>query len=114
MTMIRPRSDVVYGICRGLPSDGVISFFETPLNLTISFVYIFSRGLKQRISSELGGYFNMHAKDNALFMETMISSAHNFGACTNVSCLKLNSLFHDTPCINIHEHMLIFLITKQL
>ena len=23
MTMIRPRSDVVYGICRGLPSGGV-------------------------------------------------------------------------------------------
>ena len=35
----------------------VISFFETPLNLTISFVYIFSRGFKQRISSELNGYF---------------------------------------------------------
>ena len=31
----------------------VISFFDTPLNLTISFVYIFSRGFKQRISSEL-------------------------------------------------------------
>ena len=32
---------------------GVISFFETPLNLTISFVYIFSRGFKRRISSKL-------------------------------------------------------------
>ena len=31
----------------------VISFFDTPLNLTISFVNIFSRGFKQRISSEL-------------------------------------------------------------
>ena len=35
----------------------VISFFETPLNLTISFVYIFLRDFKQRISSELDGYF---------------------------------------------------------
>ena len=34
-----------------------ISFFETPPNLTISFVYIFSRGFKQRISSDLYGFF---------------------------------------------------------
>ena len=27
MTMIRPRSDVVYGICRGLPSG--VMFFQT-------------------------------------------------------------------------------------
>ena len=26
MTMIRPRSDVVYGICRGLPSDHVVGY----------------------------------------------------------------------------------------
>ena len=38
---------------------GIISFFETPLNLTISFVNIFSRGFKQRISSELDGHFRI-------------------------------------------------------
>ena len=45
------RSHAIYS------SYCVISFFETPLNLTISFVYIFSRSLKERISSELNGYF---------------------------------------------------------
>ena len=71
----------------------VISFFETPLNFTISFVYIFSRGFKLRISSELDGFshcpINMlktcfvYGNNDALLE---ISSAHNFGACTNVSC----------------------------
>ena len=39
------------------PDYGVISFSETPLNLTISFVYIFSHEFKHWISSELNGYF---------------------------------------------------------
>ena len=41
---------------------GVISFFKTPPNLTISFVNIFSRGFQQRISSELDGYFPLSYK----------------------------------------------------
>ena len=97
MTIIRPRSDVVYGICRVLPSGliyryNVISFFDTPLNLTISFVYIFSRGFKQRISSELI-HIHVHITvGHLLFMETIINalleifSAHNFGTMYMHQC----------------------------
>ena len=79
------RSHAIY---TAVSRYGVISFFETPLNLTISFDYIFSRGFKQRISSELDGYFpivQFICSRHVLFMETMmlakleISSAHNFG-----------------------------------
>ena len=46
------RSHAIY---TAVSRYGITSFFETPLNLTISFVFIFSRGFKQRISSELEG-----------------------------------------------------------
>ena len=48
------RSHAIY---TAVSRDGVISFFETPLNFTISFVYIFSRCFKQKISSELDRVF---------------------------------------------------------
>ena len=87
---------------------GVISFFETPLNLTISFVYIFSRGFKQRISSELDGYFpivQLICSRHVLIMETMmlskleISSTHNFGVCTNVSCTYMSQVLYPTSYV---------------
>ena len=90
------RSHAIYA---AVSRYGVISSFETPLNLTISFVTIFSRGFKQRISSELDGYFSLSneyancGNNDALFQ---ISLAHNFGACTNVSCNCLFGVYRPT------------------
>ena len=55
MTMIRPRSDVVYGICRGLPSVHnlcCLRHYKTlkcikPIDFAFN-VWIFQRHLKRR------------------------------------------------------------------
>ena len=71
---------------------GIISFFETPLNLTISFVYIFKGSPRNSTVIFSHCPINMlktrfvYGNNDALLE---ISSAHNFGACTNVFCKKL-------------------------
>ena len=102
--------------------DMVSSLFETPLNWTISCVYIFSCGFEQRVAwfpdpamlrfttafsqgargpgetKDLLGTRRLYSHCPINMLETRfvygnndalleISSAHNFGACTNVSCL---------------------------
>ena len=55
MTMIRPRSDVVYGICRGLPSglrNEIIDIFTR--SLVISGIVQLMRGGGELESGKLG------------------------------------------------------------
>lgn len=108
------KSHVIYSAVSEWPinRNGVISFFETPQNLSISFADPFSRGFK-RISSTrtlftyklTTVYFSCiwvlrhcHIVHLICFkirfvygnfnndVLSVISSAHKFGACTNVSC----------------------------
>ena len=61
-----------YAIYTSVSRCGITSFFETLLNLTISFVYMFSRGFKQRITSELDGYF----RNSVFFVLTALKVVH--------------------------------------
>ena len=90
--------------------DLVISFFDTPLNLTIYF-----HAVLNRISSEFIDIVN----SQFLFMETIINalleifSTHNFVACTNVSFF-FTSLRSIEACVTRHCHKVLMKLAPHI
>ena len=90
------NTQVTYAIYTAVSRYGVILFFKTPLNLTISFVYIYFRAV---LNKDLLGTLRLFSHCPIYMLKTRfvygnndalleISSSHNFGACTNVSCMQ--------------------------